>query len=63
MSKSVDGLIRGEIKQIEAGLKSRGFVKADQFSTLVKGEYKVTWRHRSAEPFGSDAKFNIEWQE
>ena len=63
MSKSINGLTQGEIKEIEAGLKSRGFVKADQFSKLVKGEYKVTWRHGSAEPFGSDAKFNIEWQE
>ena len=63
MSKSIKGCTRDEIKRIEGDLQSRGFVKADQFSKLIKGEYKVTWISGSDESFGSDAKFNIEWQE
>lgn len=63
MSNSIDSLPHDETRQIEAELISRGFVKADQFSNLKKGEYKVTWRHGNAEPFGGAARFNIEWQE
>ena len=63
MSKSVNGCKRDEIKEIEKGLQSRGFVKVDEFSRLQKGDYKVTFFSGSAVSFGDDAKFNIEWQE
>ena len=63
MSKSVSGCTQDEIKEIEAGLKSRGFVKVDQFEKLIKGEYKVTWFSGSTESFVKDTKFDIELQE